>query len=148
MQIRLRKVFLCKPSFSEPMTILDYWTSFFSVTRQISIPITIGDIRTEIRRVPREMLDRVITNFNVWVATAIQVQGAWIKHELSCAWKKWCTRKNSLHTKVTCQSVRPTKKLRIVFLITSWYFIKNWYIFLDPSVFWKTRDVSGFQHIG
>ena len=38
------------------------------------------NIRREIRRIPREMLDRVITNFNVRVGAVIQRRGSWIEH--------------------------------------------------------------------
>jgi hypothetical protein len=39
-----------------------------------------ANIRQEIRRIPLDMCDRVITNFNVRIATVIQRRGAWIEH--------------------------------------------------------------------
>ena len=41
------------------------------------------NISCEIRRIPCEMLDRVINNFNVRVATVIQRRGAWIEHVIN-----------------------------------------------------------------
>ena len=41
------------------------------------------NIRREIRKIPREMLDRVINNFNVRVAAVIQRRGAWIEHVIN-----------------------------------------------------------------
>ena len=41
------------------------------------------NIHREIRRIPREMLDRVINNFNVCVATVIQRRGAWIEYVIN-----------------------------------------------------------------
>jgi len=38
------------------------------------------NIRVEITRIPHEMLDSVIANFNVRVATVIQRHEAWIEH--------------------------------------------------------------------
>ena len=38
------------------------------------------NIKREIRRIPRYMLERVIENFNVRVAAVIQQRGAWIEH--------------------------------------------------------------------
>jgi len=35
-----------------------------------------NNVRTEIRRIPHEMLDKVITNFNFRVATMNQRQGS------------------------------------------------------------------------
>ncbi|KAK7096852.1 hypothetical protein V1264_003899 [Littorina saxatilis] len=37
-------------------------------------------IRREIRRIPAEMLTRVVDNFNVRLAAVIQQRGAWIEH--------------------------------------------------------------------
>jgi len=76
------------------------------------------NIRTEIRRIPHEMLDRVITNFNVRVATVIHPQGVWIENtinKLSCA-RKMCKREKSTIHK-TYMSVRQVyKKYCEVFL--------------------------------
>jgi len=56
-----------------------------------------NNIRTEIRRIPHEILDRAIRNISVGVARVIQRQGAWIKHinrwAVLANW--WCTRKNA-----------------------------------------------------
>ena len=55
-----------------------------------------NNIRTEIRRISHEMLDRVTTNLNVRVVTVIQRQGGQILHIITY-WavlaKWWCTRK-------------------------------------------------------
>ena len=42
-----------------------------------------ANIRQEIRRIPLDMCDRVIRNFNVPVATVIQRRGAWIEHVIN-----------------------------------------------------------------
>ena len=63
------------------------------------------NIRTEIRRIPNKVLDRVIINFDLRVATLTQRRGAWIEHIINywAALAKWsCTRKNLHHTKLTC----------------------------------------------
>ena len=41
------------------------------------------NIRCETKRIPHEMLDRVINNFNVHVATIIQRRGAGIEHVIN-----------------------------------------------------------------
>ena len=41
------------------------------------------NIKREIRRIPGEMLERVIDNFNVRVAAVIQQRGAWIEHVIN-----------------------------------------------------------------
>ena len=43
-----------------------------------TIDILKENIRREIRKIPREIIDRVINNFNVRVTTVILRQGAWI----------------------------------------------------------------------
>ena len=42
-----------------------------------------ANIRQKIRRIPLDMCDRVITNFNVRVATVIQRRGTWIEHVIN-----------------------------------------------------------------
>jgi len=62
-------------------------------------------IRTKIRRFSHEMLERVITNFNVRAATVIQFQVAWIEHIINYRGvlvKWWFRRKNLPHPKLTC----------------------------------------------
>ena len=41
------------------------------------------NIRREIRRIPRDMLERVMNNFNVRVAAVIRQRGAWIEHVIN-----------------------------------------------------------------
>ena len=41
------------------------------------------NIKREIRRIPRDMMERVIDNFNVRVAAVIQQRGAWIEHVIN-----------------------------------------------------------------
>ena len=50
------------------------------------------NIHREIRRIPREMLDRVINNFNVCVANVIQRRGAWIEYVIN----HWTTPRNCI----------------------------------------------------
>lgn len=73
------------PAHSPDLSPLDYFLWGYLKDRvYANNPQTIdalkNNIRTEIRRIPHDMLDRVITNFNVRVATVIQRQGAWIEH--------------------------------------------------------------------
>ena len=46
------------------------------------------NIRREIKRIPRDMLERVVNNFNLRVAAVIQQRGAWIEHVINYE-KKW-----------------------------------------------------------
>ena len=41
------------------------------------------NIRREIKRIPRDMLERVVNNYNVRVAAVIRQQGAWIEHVIN-----------------------------------------------------------------
>ena len=66
-------------------------------------PDTIGslkqNIRREIRRIPRDMLERVMDNFNVRMAAVIQQRGAWIKHTTRKCEEKSEYCKNACHNK-------------------------------------------------
>ena len=41
-------------------------------------------IRSEIRRIPEDMLTRVVDNFSVRFATVIQQHRAWTEHIINC----------------------------------------------------------------
>ena len=111
------------------------------------------NIRREIRRIPREMLDRVINNFNVRVATVIQTRGAWIEYVINY----WTTLRNCVvrkekqcHTKLSClcemfqveklmwklcsRNDRPTK-LFTFYWTTLYYFFLLFYISLWTNLF-------------
>ena len=73
------------PPYSPDLTPPDYffWGYLKARVYQDNAP-TIErlkeNIKREIRRIPRDMLERVIDNFNVRVAAVIQQRGAWVEH--------------------------------------------------------------------
>ena len=76
------------PTHSPDLSLADYF--FWGYLKErvyANNPQTIealkANIRQEIRRIPLDMCDRVIRNFNVRVATVIQRRGAWIEHVIN-----------------------------------------------------------------
>ena len=73
------------PAYSPDLSPADYFLWGYLKERvYANNPQTIealkANILQEIRRIPLDMCDRVIRNFNVRVATVIQRRGAWIEH--------------------------------------------------------------------
>ena len=56
-----------------------------------TVEVLKDNTRREIRQIPQETLNRVVDNFNVWVAAVIQWCGGWIKH-INNYWKSVVTR--------------------------------------------------------
>ena len=73
---------------SESRRITFSWVGYLKERVYQDNPNTIIDrlkenIRREIRRIPNDMLDRVMNNFNVRVAGVIQQRGARIEHVIN-----------------------------------------------------------------
>jgi hypothetical protein len=76
------------PPYSPDLTPLDYFLWGYLKERVYEDnPDTIDrlkeNIRREIRRIPNDMLERVVNNFNVRVAHVIQRRGAWVEHVIN-----------------------------------------------------------------
>ena len=73
------------PPYSPDLTPLDYFLWGYLKERVYEDnPDTIErlkkNVKREIRRIPNDVLERVMDNFNVRVANVIQQRGAWIEH--------------------------------------------------------------------
>ena len=74
------------PSYSQDINLPDYFLRGYLKDRVYkNNPQTREDIRKEIRRIPQEMLNRVVGNFCVRVAAGaiIQQHGAWNEHSIN-----------------------------------------------------------------
>jgi len=126
-----------RPAHSPHLSPLDYflWGCLkdrVSANNPQTIDALNINIWTEIRRIPHDLLDRVIANVNAGVPTVIQRQGSWLEHIELCSQNGGVREKMLHHTKLwrLCKTCL-WKKLQSIPFNTKCYFIKIGYIVLD-----------------